>query len=313
MSVPAKKRCVPPELVPKGLWTSSKLRLPEAVYTVFAAVRTGLSTTRSDGSVAGAIGGRSTRDAEQHFVDRFENSAGRITYVALDPTDSFSPLADYLQQSVSDGNVAVLDAVCGSGAASAALVLLMCKLRSERVVPALPLNLRILGADNSPRALQLFDAVMCRVAEVAPSYGIHVTWKTREWDATNIPDTARLCDDLLLYADESDEFLVLISNISGEATKDASKFFTPFSRSLEDICARLHDQPYTVCWTEPCQRSVKKKLFPRLKKLFSEVVSWLGYQWRDAEDLPCAEFELWTLCRRGYCRSSVTAARIALD
>src|SRR5688572_2066785 len=70
----------------------------------------------------GETGGASAAEATQHFVTAFTGSCARLKLAVLDPKDRLAEASNLFFRSFAGGRVGLLDAPCGSGAASAALL-----------------------------------------------------------------------------------------------------------------------------------------------------------------------------------------------
>jgi hypothetical protein len=101
----------------------------------------------------GAIGGAAPREASEHFLSAFSGSCARTKLAMLDPKGDLQDASNLFLQSFSGGSVSLFDLPCGAGAATAALLGSIAELRRREVLPAVPLDVYIVGGDISSEAL----------------------------------------------------------------------------------------------------------------------------------------------------------------
>ena len=136
-----------------------------------------------------------------------------------------------------------------------------------------PLSVKILGADISPYALDLYRDQLGELEPILAGVGISVRLETRTWDATDVRQTNDLIDDYLEGVAAHNECLVLVANFSG-----ASKtLFQKFEESFKHLWIRLSGRASrfsTILWVEP-HRKDGASLF---KKLAETVKSYKWFQ-----------------------------------
>lgn len=236
-----------------GLWDGTALRLPRSLKDLYRSML--LSLGLLDRAIAtedggNPVGGLSDEETLEHFARRFGVSSCRLQAVLLAVNSNLAAAAKDICSTVSDGEIRILDIPCGSGVASATLLLMIAELRRLGVFPRTPLNVEVLGGDYSPKARHLFAQLMREVSVQCASCGIQVSSHSLHWDATRGDSTALLMNEFL---DERkvvpNDFLVLITNFSGETGRQA--FFEQFQPNLEQILARLAAKRSTLLWVEP--------------------------------------------------------------
>ena len=125
--------------------------------------------------------------------------------------------------------------------------------------------------------------MLSALVEPASTEGIHLSLATSDWDATQTDVTARLIDEWFMRSQQAEEFVVLVSNFSGDL-KNATTFDS-FSPSLEHILARLHGKRSTLLWVEPEMKSTPGFL-RRLTGFFSALIKRFRVPWESkAPDL----------------------------
>lgn len=259
------------------LWDGRVIRLPTRLCDIYRGMLERLGFL--DQAIAGfegrgPTGGQSDQETNEHFTHRFGVGGGRIQYVIVSSNDSFKQVARDLLSAISGGNICLLDLPCGAGTSSSTFLSLLSELRSSRVLPTVPLNVSVIGADFSPRALALFNDLMSGLAPVLAQQSIRIQAETIDWDATRSDSTAVMMNKVL---DDSrfipDEYIVLITNFSGEASRPA--FFREFSPCLEQILGRLSTKPHTIVWLEPSM-SGAEDLLSRLRTFFTQRIPWIS-------------------------------------
>ena len=244
------------------LWDGKVVRLPELLREHYERMLDSLGlldAARAGYQGSGPTGGISSAETNAHFAHRFGVGGGRIQYVVISGDAALRNVARDLLSSVSDGSISLLDIPCGAGASSATFIALLAELRERKAIPTTPLNVSVFGGDFSPQARVLFEDLFKGLVPLWEKQGIKVQATCVDWDATGGDSTAALMDQLL---DESvqkpDEYVVLITNFSGEASRQS--FFDEFSPCLEQILARLSSKRCTVVWLEPSMAGARDLL-----------------------------------------------------
>jgi SAM-dependent methyltransferase len=263
--------------LPPSLWLEGVLHLSSHVLDVFEAKlrELGLFETALayDGKGPGGHGGASKEETYEHYYKRFLNSASRLQCVMLDPHKAFEGIPRDLLLTLSSHRISVLDVPCGAGAGTIAALMTLKELRIAGILPMTPLSVRILGADISPYALDLYRAQLVQLEPILAGVGISVRLDTRPWDATDVQQTNDLIDDYLSEGAAYNECFVVVANFSG-----ASKtLFQQFEDSFKQIWIRLSGRSSrfsTILWVEPNWKD-GASLF---KKLVQTVKSYRWFQ-----------------------------------
>lgn len=258
------------------LWDGSVIRLPRALCEQYERmlVKLGfLEAARVGTRGAGPTGGLSVEETNEHFTHRFGVGGSRIQYVVVAGNTDLQNVASDLFSSISDGAVRLLDIPCGAGPSSATFISLIADMRTKKIIPSTPLNLSVFGGDCSPQARLLFDDLYRGLIPEWEAQGIKTRAVSVGWDATAGDSTAALMDLVLDERQEKpDEYVVLITNFSGEASNPV--FFSEFSPCLEQILARLSTKRCTVVWLEPTM-SGSRDLLGSLLKFLPRRIRWV--------------------------------------
>jgi len=284
--------------IPTELWSQKLLHIPNCLVEAyrqslndFKIMDIALSTENR----RGPIGGSGIEETLQHFAMRYGVSVCRLESLVIDPEHAFTSISDDLLITFSDGKVSILDIPCGTGAAGTSIISTIAALRKSDVLPKLPLDIMITGGDYSQTALNIYDKMIESLRTYLNSVGINVYFSKVLWDAKRPDTTAALVDNWFESSKDTEEFLSIIANFSGET----SKSFADFQRSFEHIHERLYSKTASVLWIEP-KMSGAKKYFEKIAQLMEKAINWFSnkdkeifdytYHWYhpfQKRELPC--------------------------
>jgi hypothetical protein len=310
------RRYIPLEAIPDNVWNAEQnlLSIPNSVLDFYKQQKDRYRNQEpAFSSTNGAVGGATMEETVRHFIDRFENSSGRMTYVMFDPLSAFNNICDLLHETLSAGKVAILDAPCGSGAATTTIVAILTELRARKILPTFPLTLSVIGADISDSALELFERSVLSQRDLAQKQGIELDCRTSRWDARDPASTTELVAKWLKECGgDGVEYIVLIPNFSGAAhDKD---FFNDFQFSFTSMCTLLHAKKYTVIWIEQCSNKAMDKLFKHLKSLvYGALRRLVGWSLATDEKPQCADYNMLFVGQDQPKRTGVMIMRFSRD
>ncbi len=214
-------------------------------------------------------GGNNLNATLDHFSERFGVSICRIECLLIDPDKAFTPIPNDLLTSFMDGNLTILDVPCGTGAAGISFLTTIASLRHEGVLPQLPLNITILGADYSVFAIDIYEEILNNMMSFYESAGITVVFNKTIWDASQPCETSALVDRWFDLTKDAEEYLLIIANFSGEASNN----FNKYQRSFQHVFERLHNKVSSILWVEPGMKSAK----PYLNKIHDIVIKYASW------------------------------------
>jgi hypothetical protein len=136
----------------------------------------------------------------------------------------------------------------------------------HRLLPRTPVNVKILGGDCSPTALEIHESMLSRVKQEYSALGIRLDWKHQIWDATDAISTSALLEVWLENTKDCEEHLVLVSAFSGFA----DKHFDEVSNAVRYIAARPHNKMLQFVWIEP-DINESKRLLPKMYEVFLSI------------------------------------------
>ncbi len=156
MSQP-KYRLLEPACVPNSLWDPASETLLIApslanAYRLLIDRHSLLALSASRDPNDPPVGGASQERTDQYFAQAFDGSAARTQLALLDPKESASLCSNALVSSLAGGRLSLTDAPCGAAAAALALLSTIAELRSQQVVPRMPLDVFLIGGELSEPA-----------------------------------------------------------------------------------------------------------------------------------------------------------------
>lgn len=232
---------------------ANMLRLPRTVreaYTTELQRRGLLEKARHPPAQDGPTGGITLEQTNAHFAERFSGSCGRLELATIDPKDELGDTSNILIKAFSGGKIAILDAPCGAGAATAALLGTIAHLRSENRLPTLPLDVVILGGDISAPARQIAEEVLETMRPGLEREGVFPTAKWVIWDALDANGTSELLDHWITNTMDSQLHLLVLANFSAFLHKE--KQFDRANPQLQEMIRWTSLRPSSiVLWVEP--------------------------------------------------------------
>lgn len=269
-------RVLPIKSIPQKLYDSKVLHMPpELIYAYRRELESnGVLEKATDGAPkkSGIHGGAGIDETLEHFAYRFAASSGRVEYSTLSPCSSLDEVSDSLLSTFSYGEVSVLDIAGGTGAAISSLLSTIALLREHGVLARQPLTIKVLSADISNHANNLYENMLSKLQPSLTKNGIECVVQFRLCDATRNDHIASLIDDWFDLSSTNSEFIVFISNFSGALSEVGS--YEAFEHSLSQIMGRLSGKKSTLIWLEP-DSNKSTKLWKRLKNSLASALSWL--------------------------------------
>lgn len=261
--------------LPDSLWSSDKLFIPKVLEDAHWAVLAANHWTNSDLSpvtTPGAIGGVTSHDAETHFVGRFLNSAARVQFVCLDPHDDDPEIRNMVLDQTAEGTLFLLDLAAGSGAGTLSLLSLIAQLRKSRLLPQLPLNIKIASVDISPKALQLYQDTLDSLRGPLSTIGIEVSLECHVCDLSVTADFNEVLESLLDDAKAKcvRRFLCILSAISGLGEEGLQQI----QPSLQLVAATLSHtkRESSWLWVEPqTKKNLLSAVWNAIQMMFKKI------------------------------------------
>lgn len=220
--------------------------------------------------VSGGTGGQSAEVTIRHFIENFSGSCGRMKLAVLDPHERLDDASNLFISAFSGGKVALLDAPCGSGAATLTLLCLLATLRRESVLPRLPLEIHLICADISESGLRISDELLKKIRPSLERQAIFVHPVFREWDMHDRRSQAALNYAWSSIQGCSTRFLIK-ANTSGFLTNSGN--FQKAKDQLEQLLLLAEVSKARAIWIEPMMSEEPKGLLLHLRTAFIRVAT----------------------------------------
>jgi hypothetical protein len=273
-------RLLNPSTIPLELWdhASDVLTLPNDLsraYTdVVDAHELRLLSTQRDLN-AGPVGGLTKASAEEHFAQAFDGSAARALLAILDPKHELGSTSNTFIQCTAGNTINLTDAPCGAGAAALSFLSALAALRKQKVLPRLPLDVHLIGAELSDHARFLAEEMLGRLIPALTAQAIFVTPQFVSWDVTNQLSTTDLVKGCIRTSADSSHKLLVVANFSGLLERDKKR--AQAQPQLDELFRYASGERSFAVWIEPAMNSATKSggLFAWLGQLFHK--NWNGF------------------------------------
>src|ERR1035437_1322130 len=280
------RRLLHPALIPGSLWDSEceLLSLPPslaAAYVTLIDRHMLRSLSESRDSSNPPVGGPSQEHTDQHFAQAFDGSVARAQLAILDPGQNETEASNALVTSLAGGLLSLTDAPCGSGAASFGLLSTVAELRAQGVLPRLPLDVILIGAELSLPA-RIYATEM--LAELRPSLeaqAIFVTEQFLDWDVTDPLSNTSLIQRITITSATSPHRLLVIANFNAFLERGGKRAVA--EPQIEELFRHASGQNSVAIWIEPNMNRVTAPggLFQWLKVRVS--MAWQRFAKHDSE------------------------------
>jgi hypothetical protein len=261
---------VPTENIPEQLWKNNNIFMPSILVNQWDNLlrQYDIKDLALDENDAGkVIGGPTRKQTLEHYARRYGVSCCRIESLILDPQKAFLSISDDLASIFSEGKIALLDIACGCGSVGVSVLSTYCILRKEYILPKTPTEIRIIGADCSEQALDIYKDTMNLLAQELKSTGIEIQLTTEKWQAESSYLTSELCDLLFESNPDYDEYIIFIANFSGAM----DQHFEEYKDSFQHVVDRAHNKKCTIIWVEPGGFKKGISLFSKIKNIIDKT------------------------------------------
>lgn len=273
-----KQRLLDPALLPDSLWDTATetLFLPPILATAYKALITRhklleLSATRDPTNPP--TGGHSQENTDLHFSQAFDGSVARVQLAVTDPKQEVSRVSNSFIQVLSGNGVCITDAPCGAGAATFAFLTTIAELREKEVLPRLPLDVHLIGAELSEPARQYAREMLKELTPYLESQAIFVQAEYLSWDVTESLSTTDLISQMTRASDAKSKRLLVVANFSAflerEKKRDAA------APQLAELFRYASGVNSVAIWIEPRMNEATAK-----GGLFSWISSQVKKTWQ---------------------------------
>ncbi|CAG0987660.1 hypothetical protein ANRL3_02552 [Anaerolineae bacterium] len=270
------KRILPPELLPTTLWDSENkiLNIPPELSKVYETIidrhdlrELANSRTKDDSPV----GGLTQEETSKHFAQAFDGSVARTQLAFLDPNNDLAETSNTFISILVGNKLSLTDAPCGAGAAAFAILANIAELRRQDVLPRIPLNVVLVGAEISEPAREYAKEILDKLRPSLEAQAIFVDAEFIEWDVTCSLSNTDLIQCFTRKASEQDKRLLLVANFNGFLEREGKR--KAAEKQLEELFRHMSNTKNSLAiWIEPQMKSASKALLPWLIKKIQD--SW---------------------------------------
>lgn len=246
-------RLLKPSELPPVLWDAENgiLVLPQTLVEAYTSVidRASLwnlasSRNREDPPV----GGLTQQLTDKHFAQAFDGSAARAMLALLDPHSHLAHVSNTFVEALAGNVLCVIDAPCGAGATTYSFLTAIADLRAEGILPRMPLDVKLIGADLSDPARAYAAELFCLLRDRFEEQAIFVSEEFHSWDATKKMSTTDLIRRIIACS-ANDRRLVLVANFSGFLERAGKR--ADAEPQLEEIFRYTSGPGCATLWIEP--------------------------------------------------------------
>lgn len=273
--------------LPESLWKSSTLNLPSRLIEAHRGyLKLKNWTSEYSPKNSGDMGGKGADEAKGHFVNRFLNSAARMQYICADPDDLNVEVRNMVLDQLADGELFILDLAAGHGAGTLSMLALVSELRTNDLIPKLPVNVYITAVDYSADSLVIYSEMIAALSPWLETQGMSVTLNLTVCDLCLLAEFNEAMESFFNDAATKGvkRFFCVISALSGVGKEGVE----PMLDSLKLAAAKLghSSRASSLLWVDTkgekswlaavCQSMIftmKKKLFKFTYKQESFQVS----------------------------------------
>lgn len=266
-------RLLDPALLPASLWNpvSQTLLLPPALAQAYKTVidRHGLRELAESRDLKNSpIGGLDREKTDQHFAQAFDGSVARVQLAVTDPKNEVSRASNAFFQTLSGNRVCITDAPCGAGAAAFAFLSVIAELRACQVLPRLPLDVHLIGAEISEQAKYYAAELIKELRPFFESQAIFVEEEFISWDITNKLSNTDLIHRMTLFSNNLLKRLLILANLSGFLEKNNKR--KAAQPQIEELFRHASGNNSLAIWIEPQMNQVINE-----SGLFARLIKWI--------------------------------------
>lgn len=276
MIMRSKDRLLNPSLIPFSLWdrTSEVLEIPSALTKTYVSLVDAkglreLGTTRDPKS--GPVGGITKESTEKHFAQAFDGSVARALLALLDPKNQAGSTSNTFIRCTAGNRISLTDAPCGAGAATFSFLCALAELREKMVLPRLPLDVYLIGAELSDHARELAAEIFAQINPVLKAQAIFVKSEFVAWDVTDPMSTADLVKMCIRASTDSSHQLLVVANFNGFLEKERKR--NEAESQLDELFRYASGERSFALWIEPAMNSATNKggMFSWLHQKFNSL------------------------------------------
>jgi hypothetical protein len=282
------RRILKPEHLPRHLWDPDHeqdgerglLGLPPALVAAHSAViqnDTQLQAVPPRAASDSPVGGVGDDETRTHFVQAFDGSCARCLLAILDPKSEVIFSSNRLVRSLAGNTVCFTDAPCGAGAAFASFLTALADLRLHGVLPRVPLDVKLIGADVSPLARNYALRVLTEIRSTLADQAIFVQEDFVNWDVLSQQSNMDLIRKIILGSHQREKKLLSMANFTDFLI--SKNQYSAAEAQLIELFRYCAVPGGSAIWIEPSSNlAVRPKtgLFARIKVLFTKALQLFG-------------------------------------
>lgn len=220
-------RLLQPDEIPASLWDrlSSSLQMPPILIPIYRRLldERDLNQLACERDFENPpVGGFSQEETDKHLAQAFDGSVARAQLALLDPKNDVVSVSNMLLRCLSGNRLCLVDAPCGSGAASLAFLCSVAELRLQGIVPRVPLSVSIVGGEISSPARNYADRLLRESASFFADQAISVSTQFHHWDVTDDLSNTNLVSKMTIES-QNRKTLVVVANFSGFLERDGKR------------------------------------------------------------------------------------------
>jgi hypothetical protein len=248
------ERLLDPTVIPKTLWVpgSNTLSIPPSLAKSYAVLidRKSLRTlSESRDPREPPVGGLTQVLTDQHFAQAFDGSVARMELALLDPLFAATLSSNALILSLAGNTLCLTDAPCGAGAAALALLSTVAELRLQRVLPRLPLDVFLVGAELSAPARSYAAAMLKEIRSSLEAQAIFVAEEFHEWDVTDPLSNTDLISRIMIKAANVSRKLLVVANFNAFLERHGKR--QAAEPQIEELFRYSSGVNSVAIWVEP--------------------------------------------------------------
>lgn len=247
-------RLLNPELLPKSLWdeTTETLLLPPALSLSYKKLikkyqLEKLADKRDPQNPP--VGGLDQKRTDEHFAQAFDGSVARTQLALLDPKKTTTAASNAFIEALTGNKVSLTDAPCGAAAASLAYLTTIAELRVQKVLPRLPLDVYLIGAEISDLAINYARQLFEEINDLLEQQAIFVKTEFLSWNVTDKMSTTNLIKQMTVNSTDASQRLLVIANFNGFLEKERKR--KDAAPQIEELFRHAAGPNSVAVWIEP--------------------------------------------------------------
>ena len=252
------KRLIQKEDLPQSLWCENTkvMSLPLLLVNLWKDLlaKNDLQELAKRPAPKGFEGGMSKDETDKHLAWRYNGSCGRIILSLLDPKEQLDKVSDAYASIFAGDKVFLADLPSGSGAAIVSILTTLSELRSQNVIPRMPLTIVIVAGEISETARRYLKEQLDTLSPLLKEQAIWIEYKILDWNVLDSISTADLIRELTLQSQNCYSRLLLLSNFTGFLEGEGK--WKEAKPQFDNLFIHSRDRLSASIWIEPQKKNV---------------------------------------------------------